>query len=341
MEQAQPQDTTADNPEKAKAVCLYQPGDQIKHIKNGDVYFIQLTPEHFIRDEATGEPAYAYAKAGAPVGPDSPIWFRRQAEIEDTSRYEHIPKEPDPRDDPEFKKREDEDYKIHYTAFQNEVTRLVAEAKLELGFDPDAFAAKLMTDVEAFAKANYAETHEVILQDPWMIGQAGKGGVPILVADHVNHFQHDISTQFDFPYDAPTGPKFEEVCELEDHIVPGFDKYVVVKQVRPTDGQAGREKAADFYLLEGFLTQGFGGSKPQRGLLVQFQDGPIKEVGLTGVTIESLLAVCGHRLRNINVDGLVCDENDQAIQLIDAALEQLKARTFRRLKEGTIGSRFD
>lgn len=338
MEQAQEQQNA--QPEVSAVAHLYKQGDQLRHIKSGNEYFIQLTPEHFIRDEATGEPAYAYAKAGQPVGPDSPIWFRRQTEIEDTARYELIPKEPDPRDDPEFVAREQADYDRFFLLFQEEVTRLVAEAKLEIGFDRTAFIDSMLEQLKKFAE-QFGESHEIILQEPWMIDHAGKGGFAIGVADHVNHFQHDISTQFDYPVELPQGPKFEEVCELEDHLVAGFDRYVVVKQVKPTDGQAGRENAADYYLLEGFLTQGWGGTKPQRGLLVQFQDGPVKEVGLTGVTIEALLAVCGHRLRKVNVDALECEENDLAIKHLDSALELLKARTVRRMQSGTLGTKVD
>lgn len=340
MEQAQEQQTA--QPEVPVVEHRYQRGDKIKHIESGNEYFIQLTPAEHIRVEASGELAYAYALVGQPVGAESPLWFRGQAEVEDTARFEHTPRQPDPREDPEFIEREKADWQVFAKAFQEEVARLIAEEPpLEKGFDHDALALKLSQGLVEFASKNYGETHEIVIMDPWFIDHAGKGGIPVGVADHVNGYQHDISTMFDIPLDVPEGPTFEEVEDVLDHVMTEFEHNLTVKAVRPTDGQAGREDAFDFYALSGFTTQGFGGRPPQRGLLLQFQDGPIKEVGHTGITIEALLAVCAHRLIKMNTGALECDENAEAIGSIHNAITYLKGRVKRRLEEGTLGTKAD
>lgn len=69
---------------------------------------------------------------------------------------------------------------------------------------------------------------------------------------------------------------------------------------------------------------------------IQFQLGPIKEVGINGVTSEALLAIVLHRLRILN-EKFPCRENSLAITNIEQGLMWLEQRTRNRQKRGVEG----
>lgn len=71
---------------------------------------------------------------------------------------------------------------------------------------------------------------------------------------------------------------------------------------------------------------------------IHFQDGPIKEVGVNGLTIESLLAICMDRLDGFQATKHACAENKDAIKSIAAALSALHIRTERRIEAGIEGT---
>ena len=71
--------------------------------------------------------------------------------------------------------------------------------------------------------------------------------------------------------------------------------------------------------------------------LIGFQRGPVKEVGVNGVTNEHLLAVLKHRITYL--DGQFPSEyNKQALHHITEALKALEARTADRQKRGVEGT---
>ncbi len=69
---------------------------------------------------------------------------------------------------------------------------------------------------------------------------------------------------------------------------------------------------------------------------IQFQLGPVKEVGVNGVTNEALLAIVLHRLRVLN-EKFPCRENSQAITNIEQGQMWLEQRTRNRQKRGVEG----
>lgn len=69
---------------------------------------------------------------------------------------------------------------------------------------------------------------------------------------------------------------------------------------------------------------------------VLFQNGPVKEVGVNGVTNEALLAVLIHRTKFLDAK-FPCDENKRAIQHLEEALVNLEVRTARRIARGVEG----
>lgn len=79
---------------------------------------------------------------------------------------------------------------------------------------------------------------------------------------------------------------------------------------------------------------------PPQGKLTRlfFQNGPIKEVGINGITNEALLAVVADRLRNFQRGPFACKENALAFQRIQEALGALHSRTARREKAGVEGT---
>jgi hypothetical protein len=70
---------------------------------------------------------------------------------------------------------------------------------------------------------------------------------------------------------------------------------------------------------------------------VKFQRGNPMD-GITGASIESLLAICRHRLEGFQARGLACTENDDALQGINAALEALHGRSSRRKAANVEGT---
>ncbi len=72
---------------------------------------------------------------------------------------------------------------------------------------------------------------------------------------------------------------------------------------------------------------------------VEFQDGPIKDAkGRNGAFVEDLLYIAKVRLEFYNKQGFECDENNQAIESINAAMGWLQRRTDRRVAAGTEGT---
>ena len=333
MEQAAQQEATAQAP-----IGKYPVGTRLKHLKSGDEYFIHVTPDNHVRVEATGDLAYGYAKADQHVGPDSPVWFRSQREIEDPERYEVVPQAPDPRQDPAFIEAEKADFARFHNAFQEKVTELWAPIVADEKFEVKAGLETLKAQIAEWADPIYGETHEINLLEVWDVPHMGKGGLPVAVADHEKGYVHDISTLVDFTPVAPEGPQMLFVEEVTDHLIEGVENNLNISLMRPSNGQADRPNSHDVYLVKGFTTQGFGGKPQQTGLLVQFQDGPTKEIGRTGVTIEALLAISLHRLEFFNQGAMHSEYNDTALQGLRTALGALKARTVERLEDGKLGT---
>ena len=333
MEQAPQQEATAQAP-----IGKYPVGTRLKHLKSGDEYFIHVTPDNHVRVEATGDLAYGYAKADQHVGPDSPVWFRSQLEIEDPARYEVVPQAPDPRQDPAFLEAEKADFNRFHTELQEKLTELWAP----IYADADTVTKEMFDAAKAalveYLAGKYANTHEINVLDHWSVPHMGKGGIPVAIADHAAGYLHDISLMVDFKPVAPEGPQMLFVEEVTDHLIEGVENNLKISLMRPSNGQADRPDSHDVYLVKGFTTQGFGGKPQQTGLLVQFQDGPTKEVGNTGVSIESLLAIAKHRLEHFNQGAMECDQNTRAIWSIETALNALKERTLERLADGKLGT---
>jgi hypothetical protein len=71
---------------------------------------------------------------------------------------------------------------------------------------------------------------------------------------------------------------------------------------------------------------------------VDFQEGPIKEVGINGVFNEDLLLMVLTRLEQFQLSECSCSENEEAINHIKQAINALRSRTNRRKNAGIEGT---
>lgn len=69
-----------------------------------------------------------------------------------------------------------------------------------------------------------------------------------------------------------------------------------------------------------------------------FQNGPIREVGVNGVTHEALLAIVIDRLRSFQAGPYACDDNAQALIAGQSMLWYLQNRTRLRIARGVEGT---
>ena len=71
---------------------------------------------------------------------------------------------------------------------------------------------------------------------------------------------------------------------------------------------------------------------------VNFQNGPIKEIGVNGVTHEALLAIVIDRLRSFQAGPYSCRDNAIALTNLEDALMRLQRRTRERIARGVEGT---
>jgi hypothetical protein len=124
--------------------------------------------------------------------------------------------------------------------------------------------------------------------------------------------------------------------ELTDHIVnPANDKISVQVTDEPGAGGANHR-----YEIRGFSTETnpayLEGSDAEAVIL--FQNGPIPEAGVNGVTQEVLLAIVADRLRSFQKGPYSCKENACALTHIEEAMHWLQQRTLARMRRGVEGT---
>lgn len=120
---------------------------------------------------------------------------------------------------------------------------------------------------------------------------------------------------------------------LTDHIVNALNEAVRIT-VLDEPGQGG---ACHGYLLDYITTDADG--EPAHGCQqIWFQNGPIKEVGVNGISQEALLAILIDRLRGFQSGQFACADNAEALTHLAGALECLQRRTKARLARGVEGT---
>jgi hypothetical protein len=126
---------------------------------------------------------------------------------------------------------------------------------------------------------------------------------------------------------------------ITDHIInPCNDKLTITVTDEPGAGGASHR-----YVVAGFNT----GSNPSANHLfphgvtdceILFQNGPINENGVNGLTQEVLLAIVVDRLRSFQAGPYACRENALALTKIEEAQHWLQQRTLARMRRGVEGT---
>ena len=125
---------------------------------------------------------------------------------------------------------------------------------------------------------------------------------------------------------------------VTDHIVRGDQAIQLEIKVTDEPGQGG---ANHRYEISGCDVSKNPSADPdwfQITTYIMFQNGPIKEFGVNGITQEALLAIVIDRLRSFQAGPFSCRENAIALTKIEEALMWLQRRTVERIKRGVEGS---
>jgi hypothetical protein len=80
------------------------------------------------------------------------------------------------------------------------------------------------------------------------------------------------------------------------------------------------------------------GIQPKSRSLILFQNGPIAEAGINGLTHEVLLAIVADRLRSFQKGPFSCKANACALTHIEEAQHWLQQRTIERMRRGVEGT---
>lgn len=118
--------------------------------------------------------------------------------------------------------------------------------------------------------------------------------------------------------------------QLTDHIVSGDQAVQLTINVLDEPGAGGANHA---YEISYDAREGVVGFAD-----INFQNGPIKEAGVNGITGEALLAIEIDRLRSFQAGPYSCRENAIALTYCEEALMWLQRRTVARIKRGVEGT---
>ncbi|WP_433705813.1 hypothetical protein [Paraburkholderia sacchari] len=116
---------------------------------------------------------------------------------------------------------------------------------------------------------------------------------------------------------------------ITDHVVnPANDQLKIEVIDEPGSGGAN-------HLYE---ITGYRGQSGHEGVLIEFQNGPIAEAGVNGLTQEVLLAIVADRLRSFQAGPFACKANACALTHIEEAQHWLQQRTLERMRRGVEGT---
>lgn len=129
--------------------------------------------------------------------------------------------------------------------------------------------------------------------------------------------------------------------QITDHIInPANDKITISVTDEPGAGGANHR-----YEITGFDTESNKSNVDGNGYrsrytreIILFQNGPIPENGVNGITQEVLLAIVADRLRSFQDGPYKCKENACALTHIEEALHWLQQRTIQRMRRGVEGT---
>lgn len=122
--------------------------------------------------------------------------------------------------------------------------------------------------------------------------------------------------------------------KLTDHKLAGLNDDLHIS-VLDEPGQGG---ACHVYSIAVGFNPGTDEGGSHEKCRIEFQNGPVKECGVNGISNEALLAVVIDRLRSFQDGPYFCRENAVALTNIETALMWLQKRTQDRLRRGVEGT---
>lgn len=234
--------------------------------------------------------------------------------------------------------------------------KIVQAAKIEAcGPRGDTFTLALeFPAINVEVPLSWAQRHEphpggyfVVYEDGYRSfspAPAFEDGYRPLEEETVSRF----ATAADVPANDPPPPL--RAARVDDVPVEPASREITTHQVNEANRQIGilvRDKqgpggAPSRYELWGFdITRNPSQQdwmEPTEQLTLLFQNGPIADVGVNGITHEALLAVVVDRMECRQNGPFACPENERALAHLRAALEFMRMRTHRRSAAGVEGT---
>ncbi|WP_085033918.1 hypothetical protein [Ensifer aridi] len=115
----------------------------------------------------------------------------------------------------------------------------------------------------------------------------------------------------------------------EHKVNPANDKLTIEVLDEPGAGGANH-----VYQVRGYHAK----EADETAVVIRFQDGPIAEAGVNGLTQEVLLAIVADRLRSFQAGQYACRENALALTKVEEAMHWLHSRTRARMLRGVEGT---
>lgn len=130
---------------------------------------------------------------------------------------------------------------------------------------------------------------------------------------------------------------------LTDHQVnPANDTLTITVLDEPGSGGASHRYEISGFIVDtnpsGRNPDDFTPQQDSRPAVILFQNGPIPENGVNGVTQEALLAIVADRLRCFQAGPYASDDNAMALQHVEQAMRWLHKRTLERMARGVEGT---
>ena len=123
--------------------------------------------------------------------------------------------------------------------------------------------------------------------------------------------------------------------EITDHVVNPVNDTLWVR----VDDEPGQGGAHHAYVIGGFdTTNNEASDHVHHWTDIVFQNGPINENGVNGITQEVLLAIVADRLRSFQKGPFSCKANACALTHVEEALHWLQQRTIERMRRGVEGT---
>lgn len=125
--------------------------------------------------------------------------------------------------------------------------------------------------------------------------------------------------------------------DIIDHKVNGLNEALAVKRY-DSPGPSGANHVYCIHVDESLNPTPETAPGVTVHMLINFQNGPIKEAKINGITNEALLAVVLDRLRGFQSGGYSCRENAVALTHLETAMMWLQKRTRDRMARGVEGT---